>query len=252
MKICFFASHKLRAQKALEEMKSQYGHCDADEADVIVVLGGDGTMLHALHATTTSKAPIFGINYGTLGFLLNPQKGGDLLERIENSSRTYIRPLRMEAKDRKGRVHKSLAYNEVSIIRETHNSAKIKIFVNDKVRITELVCDGILVATPVGSTAYNSSAGGPIIPLEANLLPLTPISPFRPRRWGGALLHSKDKVRFEIMKGLERPVSATADSNEVRDVMEVKVREAGKIKQTLLFDTQDLLKEKIFREQFDS
>lgn len=250
MKISFYASGKPRAQKALEEMRSTYGRYEPDEADAIVVLGGDGTLLRALHALADNKAPLYGMNLGTLGFLLNAYSRHRLEQRIENANRFKIRPLRMEAKDRAGKVHKEIAFNEVAILRETHNSAKIKIDINDVTRISELICDGILVSTAVGSTAYNSSAGGPIIPLDSNVLPVTPISPFRPRRWPGALVHSRDKIRFEILKGVERPVSVSADTHEVRDVLEVKVHEARKIVKTLMFDPDNPLEEKISREQF--
>lgn len=252
MKLKFFASAKPRAQKALEEMRSAYGDCEPEDADAFVVLGGDGTMLRALHNFTPFKAPLYGMNLGTLGFLLNPFSRKDLVTKLEKANRFRIRPLRMEARDRQNKIHKGIAFNEVSLIRETHNSAKIKIFVNDKVRISELVCDGVLVSTAVGSTAYNSSAGGPIVPLEGKILPLTPISPFRPRRWPGALVHSKEQIRFEILKGIERPVSATADSTEVRDVLEVQVKEARNITKTLLFDPDNPLEDKIAREQFGS
>jgi NAD+ kinase len=161
-----------------------------------------------------------------------------------------IRPLQMEAIDRQGKKFRKLAYNEVSLLRETHNSAKIRITVNGTVRLEELVCDGVMLTTPVGSTAYNSSAGGPIIPLNANVLPITPISPFRPRRWPGALISDQCKVHFEILKCLERPVSATADSYEVRDVREVSVSRSSKFAKTLLFDAENTLEERVFKEQF--
>lgn len=250
MKIHFYASRKPRAQKALEEMKSKYGQDKPEEADAIVVLGGDGTMLSALHTYADYAAPLFGMNLGTLGFLLNDHKLASLKKRIEDAKRFEIRPLRMEAKDRNGNVHTEIAFNEVSVLRETHNSAKIKVFVNKKERISELVCDGILVSTPVGSTAYNSSAGGPIIPLSANVLAVTPISPFRPRRWSGAIVSNDCEIRLQILKAVERPVSATADSKEIRDVAEVKIRESNAISKTLLYDPDNPLEERIFEEQF--
>lgn len=250
MKLAFFAGKKPRAQKALEELKSTYGAVDPEEADTIVVLGGDGMMLRALHAFADYQAPMFGLNLGTLGFLLNEYHKDNLIKRIQNAKRFTIHPLEMIAIDKDGKKHKELAFNEVSLLRETHNSAKIKVFVNDDVRLKELVCDGVMVSTPVGSTAYNSSAGGPILPLEANIVSLTPISPFRPRRWTGALLRNNCKIRFEIMKSIERPVSATADSKEVRNVREVTVREARKINKTLLYDPDNPLHERIFKEQF--
>lgn len=252
MKLGFFAGRKPRAQKALEELTSKYGKTKPEEADAIVVLGGDGTMLRALHTFADYQAPLYGLNLGTLGFLLNKDNKDDLKKRIENAKRFTIRPLIMEAIDKSGKKFKELAFNEVSLIRETHNSAKIKISVNGDVRIEELVCDGVLVSTSVGSTAYNSSAGGPILPLEANILAMTPISAFRPRRWPGALLRNNAKITFEVLHAIERPVSATADSKEARDVKEVKVRESKKISKTLLFDPENPLQERIFKEQFFS
>ena len=250
MKISFFASEKPRAQKALEELKGKYGDHKASAADAIVVLGGDGTMLRALHADKDQETPIFGMNLGTLGFLLNPYELDNLEERIEKANKFTIHPLRMEAVDKKGKAYSEIAYNEVSLLRGTHNSAKIKIFVNDKERISELVCDGILVSTPVGSTAYNSSAGGPIIPLDANVLPVTPISAFRPRRWPGALVSNTCEIKLEILKSVERPVSATADATEIRNVREVTIRESRSISKTILYDPDNPLEERIFQEQF--
>ncbi len=250
MKLSFHASKKPRAQKALEELKSTYGAHKPEESDVLVVLGGDGTMLRALHEHVDLDIPIFGMNLGTLGFLLNVYNLKDLPERIEKANEFTIHPLRMIATDKAGAKHSELAFNEVSVLRETHNSAKIKIFINDKERISELVCDGILVSTPVGSTAYNSSAGGPIIPLGANVLPVTPISAFRPRRWPGALISNECEVRFEILKSVERPVSTTADSKEVRDIKTVTIRQSRSISKSILYDPDNPLEERIFQEQF--
>ena len=250
MKIAFHASKKPRAQKALEELKSAYPACKAADADFIVVLGGDGTMLSALHQYVHLDAPIFGMNLGTLGFLLNTYNLKDLPGRIEKSNRFSIHPLRMIAKDKAGVKHEELAFNEVSLLRETHNSAKIRVLVNGKERIPELVCDGILVSTPVGSTAYNSSAGGPILPLTANVLPITPISAFRPRHWPGALVRNDSQIKFDILKSVERPVSATADSKEVRDVKEVVVSQAIEITKVILYDPDKPLEERIYQEQF--
>lgn len=250
MKLAFHASPKPRAQKALEELKSTYGEHKPEDADYLVVLGGDGTMLRAMHATLDTDLPIFGMNLGTLGFMLNEYDVKDLPQRIEKANRFKIHPLRMIATDKNGQQHSEVAFNEVSVLRETHNSAKIKILVNDKERIAELVCDGILVSTPVGSTAYNSSAGGPIIPLDANVLPVTPISAFRPRRWPGAVVRNDCEIKFQILKSVERPVSATADSKEVRDIREVLIRESRSITKTILYDPDNPLEERIFQEQF--
>lgn len=249
-KIAFHASNKPRAQKAMTELVGVYGQHAPEEADVIVVLGGDGSMLRALHQHANLSKPIYGMNLGTLGFLLNDYKIENLHERLENARAYEIHPLRMEAKDKHGKIHREIAFNEVALIRETHSSAKIKVTIDEVERLEELVCDGIMLSTAVGSTAYNSSAGGPIIPLDANILPLTPISAFRPRRWPGALLNHKAEVKFNILRAAERPVSATADSKEVRDVVEVSVRESRTISCELLFDPDNNLSERIFAEQF--
>ncbi len=250
MKIHFHASDNPRPQAALSDLMERYTQHDLDEADVIVVLGGDGTMLRALHKFTDVDLPIFGLNLGTLGFLLNEYKQKDLRPRIEAAQSYTIHPLRMEATDIKGNVYEKIAYNEVSLLRETHGSAKIMVFVNDEVRMPLLVCDGIMLSTAVGSTAYNSSAMGPIIPLSSNVLPLTPISAFRPRRWPGALLPNTSKVRFEIIRPQERPVSVSADSAEIRDVAAVDIWQARNISSTLLFDAENHLEERIYQEQF--
>ncbi|MBX2834773.1 MAG: NAD kinase [Micavibrio sp.] len=250
MKLAFYAGRKPRAQKALEELKSTYGAVDPEEAAAIVVLGGDGTMLRALHEFEDYAAPLFGMNLGTLGFLLNHHNKDGLVERIRKAKRFSIHPLQMKATDQDNKTHELVAFNEVSLLRETHNSAKIQISVNGVMRIKELVCDGVMVSTPVGSTAYNSSAGGHILPLNSNVLSVTPISPFRPRRWPGALLHNQSKITFDILKSVERPVSVSADSKEVRNIVKVDITEARKITKTLLYDPDNPLEERIFKEQF--
>ena len=250
MKLHFHASHKPKAQKALKQLLRKYKSVDPEKADVIVVLGGDGTMLRALHKFINRKSPIYGMNLGTLGFLLNTYSPDDLQERIKKAQKFIVHPLIMEALDSKGKVHAEVAFNEISLLRETHRSAKIKILVNDEIRLPELVCDGIMLSTPVGSTAYNISAGGPILPLDANVNALTPISAFRPRRWPGALLNNKSKVLFEIMNWDDRTVSATADSKEVRNVREVRVKQSRTITKTILYDPDNSLEERVFREQF--
>ncbi|MCL4679150.1 MAG: NAD kinase [Alphaproteobacteria bacterium] len=250
MKICFHASGKAQAQAALEEYTKKYGNTPIEDAEVLVVMGGDGTMLHSLHSFIKDDLPIYGINLGTLGFLLNEHRKKDLPERIAAARKYTIFPLRMDATDKHGKIYTELAFNEVSLLRETHNTAKMMIFVNDEVRLPLLVCDGIMLSTPVGSTAYNSSASGPIVPLGANVLPMTPISAFRPRRWPGALIPNTSRVRFEIIRPNERPVSASADYKEIRDVVTVDVREYKEISKTLLFDPDNHLEERIFQEQF--
>lgn len=250
MKIAFHASRKPRAQKALEELKGTYAAADPKKADAIVVLGGDGAMLRALHQFADLDVPIFGMNLGTLGFLLNPYALDGLPDRLKKAKSFRIHPLQMDVVDKSGARHSEVAFNEVSLLRETHSSAKIKVSVNGKVRLPELVCDGIIVSTPVGSTAYNSSAGGPIVPLDANVLPVTPISAFRPRHWPGALVSNTCEIKFDILRPAERPVSATADSTEIRDVREVRIRQANHIAKTLLYDPGNPLEERIFQEQF--
>ena len=249
-KIAIHASHKPRAQKALEELVGIYGNNKPEESDAIVVLGGDGSMLRALHQFSPLKKPIFGMNLGTLGFLLNTYKPDNMLERINAANAFEIHPLHMQATNKHGKIFEEIAFNEVSLLRETHSSAKIKITVDGVERLKEIVCDGIMVSTPVGSTAYNSSAGGPIIPLNANILPLTPISVFRPRRWAGALIHHESEIEFTILRAPERPVSVTADAKEIRDVTKVKVTESRDITCTLLFDPDNHLGERIYAEQF--
>ncbi|MBI1301327.1 MAG: NAD kinase [Alphaproteobacteria bacterium] len=250
MKIHFYTSTKARPQAAYKDLSEQYGDHPVEKADVIVALGGDGTMLRALHDFTDVDLPIYGLNLGTLGFLLNEYKQKDLIERIKNAQDHQIRPLHIAVEDIKGKKHECLAYNEVSLLRETHSSAKIMIFVNDEVRMPLLVCDGIILATPVGSTAYNSSAGGSIVPLSANVMPLTPISAFRPRRWPGALIPDSYTVKFEIISPKDRPVSASADSFEIRDIAHVEARVSKDVNATLLFDPDRRLEERIYQEQF--
>ncbi|MCB1782398.1 MAG: NAD kinase [Alphaproteobacteria bacterium] len=252
MKISFQPSPKPRAQAAFEELVQKYGDHAPEDADVLVVLGGDGTMLRALHQFAGTNVPIYGLNLGTLGFLLNENRKSDLPARIEAAKGYTIHPLRMVAADREGKRFTELAFNEVSLLRETHSSAKIMVFVNEEIRLPLLVCDGVMLSTPVGSTAYNSSAAGPIVPLSANVLPMTPISAFRPRRWPGALLPNTSRVRFEVIKPHERPVSVSADFTEIRDVVTVDIEEARDVSHRLLFDPDNHLEERIFQEQFAS
>lgn len=250
MKLSIQGSHKPRAQAAIAELRKLYGTYEPENSDVIIMVGGDGAMLRTLHTYVGLGLPFYGVNLGTLGFLLNEYKTEDLPARVQAAKSFTVHPLRMNAIDAQGKKHEALAFNEVSLLRETHHSAKIKIDINDQERLPELVCDGIMLATPMGSTAYNSSAGGPIVPLDANLLSLTPISAFRPRRWQGALLHNDSKVRFEILQAADRPVSAAADSTEVRDIRTVEIEQDKKIAGTLLFDPGNHLAERIFKEQF--
>lgn len=249
-KIAFLSADTPDASAARASLEKRHGtHAPAD-ADVIVVLGGDGTMLEALHQTHDMGKPVFGINYGSIGFLMNPHKETDLLARLEKASRVDIYPLRMIATDAKGKQHEALAFNEVSLLRETRQTAKLKITVDDEVRIPELVCDGILLATPAGSTAYNLSANGPILPLSANVLAMTPISAFRPRRWRGALLPRHVRTVFDVIEAGKRPVSVTADSLEVRDIKRVEIYQSRSVGCTLLFDPDHHLEDRILTEQF--
>lgn len=244
------ASDSPEAEDALKRMRARYGNTGAEQADVIVALGGDGFMLQTLHAFRDSGRPIYGMNFGSIGFLMNEFREGDLLERLAAAEPAKVHPLRMAAETQDGKSLHSLAFNEVSLLRETRQAAKLRILVDGKVRIPELICDGVLISTPAGSTAYNLSAHGPILPIDADLLALTPISAFRPRRWRGALLPHRAHTRFEIMEAAKRPVSAVADDKEVRDVRTVDVAEDRSITMTMLFDEGHSLDERILAEQF--
>jgi NAD+ kinase len=249
-KIAFVADQSELAQSTLSNLLLKYPHVNLSNADVVVALGGDGFMLETLHKDMEKKIPVFGMNCGTIGFLMNPFSLDHLMERLENAEMVELHPLEMHVRTMDGVEVKATAINEVSLLRETRQTAKIKIYVDDVLRMDELVCDGILVATAAGSTAYNLSAHGPIIPIGTNLLALTPISAFRPRRWRGALLPHDSKVCFEILFADKRPVSAVADFTEVRDVEWVKIREDPSISLHLLFDKEQNLKERINQEQF--
>jgi NAD+ kinase len=249
-KIAFFASEVPEARSALADLTKKYGNVSANEADAIVALGGDGLMLQTLHRHMHDRIPIYGMNRGSVGFLLNDYHENDLIARLENADITTIHPLRMTAYDRTGVTREALAINEVSLFRQIYQAAKLKIAVDGKVRMEELICDGVLVSTPAGSTAYNLSAHGPIIPITAPLLALTPISPFRPRRWRGALLPNDAQVRIDVLEPDKRPVSAVADHTEFRDVSAVEVREETGIDIFMMFDPGRTLAERILSEQF--
>jgi len=249
-KIAFVSSDAKTAKTARNKLEKLYDHVPPEKADVIIALGGDGTMLKTLHQFMDRSVPIYGMNRGSVGFLMNEFSEKDLLERLEMARPSLIHPLRMNARTVSGEQIEALAINEVSLLREGRQTAKIKISVDGIMRLEELMCDGILVATPAGSSAYNLSANGPIIPLDAGVLALTPISAFRPRRWRGALLPQTAEVTFEVMEAKKRPVSATADFTEVRDAAEIRVREDRSIKLTLLFDPGHNLEERIINEQF--
>ena len=246
----FLASSNNEAIEQKKILEDQYGINSLDSADVIVVLGGDGFMLEAIKSHMSHNLPLFGLNYGSIGFLMNASNKDDLIKRINLSQSIVIAPLSMKVKSFDGNSHEAIAINEVSLLRETHQASKIKISIDDKVRLDELICDGILISTPSGSTAYNLSAHGPILPINADVLALTPISAFRPRRWKGAILNNRSEVRFEVIDGKKRPVSAVADSTEFRDIESVTVKQDNKNSIQLLFDEQHSFEERILNEQF--
>jgi NAD+ kinase len=249
-RIAFLASHDPGAQAALEALVAQHDQHAPDDADVLVALGGDGFMLQTLHRHGGLGKPVYGMKLGTVGFLMNHYRDGGLLERLAVAEPAVLRPLEMIAQTESGASVGSLAYNEVSLLRQTRQAAHLAIDLNGKPRLDELICDGVMVATPAGSTAYNFSAHGPILPLGSSVIALTPIAAFRPRRWRGALLKSATEVRFRVLDPYKRPVSATADSHEVRDVVEVTIRESRDRTVTLLFDPEHNLEERILSEQF--
>ncbi|HPE31723.1 MAG TPA: NAD kinase [Parvularculaceae bacterium] len=249
--LSFQASNRPKAQATASEFRKLFGDAPVAEADVIVAIGGDGYMLETLRANMTSGKPVYGVNCGTVGFLMNSYDLEGLPERIAEAEAAVIHPLAMTATTIGGRKEEARAINEVSLFRQTRLSAKVKIIVNGKVRMESLTCDGVLLATPAGSTAYNLSAHGPILPINSHLLALTPISAFRPRRWRGALLPHDAQVRFEAIEPDTRPVSAVADNLEVRNVSAVEVHEDRSIAMTLLFDKGQSLEERVLREQFD-
>lgn len=245
------ASSSPNAQAALEELVARYGNVDRSAATAIVALGGDGFVLETIHQHLGDGLPIFGMNRGSVGFLMNEYSVERLPERVAAAIATPLRPLHMLACTADGRASTALAVNEVSLLRETRQAAKIRITVDEVPRLAELICDGVLVATPAGSTAYNLSAHGPIIPIGSSLLALTPVSAFRPRRWRGALIPTGSRIHFEVLEPRKRPVSAVADATEVRDVREVVVTEDSEHECTLLFDSHGDLRERMLREQFD-
>jgi NAD+ kinase len=249
MRLHFVATAVPEAQSALASLRQQYNDAGPQDAEVIIALGGDGFMLQTLHAFLGQNKPIYGMNLGSVGFLMNEYSEEQLKERLANAERAEIFPLRMHAASALSFVD-GLAFNEVSLLRQTRQATKLRILVDGKIRIHELICDGALVATPVGSTAYNLSAHGPILPIDSALLALTPISAFRPRRWHGALLPHHSKVRFEVLEAEKRPVSAVADGLEVRNITAVDVAEDRSISMVMLFDAGRNLDERILTEQF--
>jgi len=250
LKIAFVASPVPIAQGALGDLAAQHGDVPQAEADVIVALGGDGFMLQTLHATQGLDVPVYGMNRGTVGFLMNEFHADDLQARLDEAEEEVINPLAMAALCVDGTMHEGLAINEVSLLRAGPQAAKLRITVNGRLRMNELVCDGALVATPAGSTAYNYSAHGPILPIGSDVLALTAMSAFRPRRWRGALLPKEAVVRFDVIDPAKRPVMAEADGKSVRDVASVEIYSEPKVAHRILFDPGHGLEERLIREQF--
>ena len=249
-KFAFLAAPTSKAQSLMAELCQHFKAVEPAEADIIVALGGDGFMLHTLHRYQALGKPVYGINCGRVGFLMNTNSNINLPERIANAKLTKLYPLKMEATREDGSVQVAHAINEVSLLRQTYQTAKISIVIDGKTRLETLVCDGILVATPAGSTAYNLSAHGPIIPIGADLLAVTPISAFRPRRWRGALLPDSAKITFRVSEPTKRPVSAVADYKEVRNITTVAIAQDKSIHHSLLFDPDHNLEDRILGEQF--
>jgi len=250
-KVAFVAGRQPDAQTAFERLVQKYGNTAPEEADVIVALGGDGVMLETMHSHMHLDIPIYGMNRGSVGFLMNGYEEDDLPGRLARAQASVLHPLRMLATTGDNEELQALAINEVSLFREARLAAKFKIFVDDVERLDEMICDGALLSTPAGSTAYNLSAHGPIIPLGAGVLALTPIANFRPRRWRGALLPVTAEVRFEVLDSDHRPVSATADYTEVRGVRTVRVKEDRTISLSILFNPEHSLEERVLKEQFE-
>ena len=250
LRLAFAASSGSEAQEAVAELRQRYPEVPLEQADVLVALGGDGFMLRTLHGLGGDKLPVYGMKCGTVGFLMNRYDSQGLQQRLQAAQRVELNPLRMTVATESGQSVTALAINEVSLLRQSNQAAHLRILVNGVIRVPELISDGILLATAAGSTAYNLSAHGPILPLGTEAVALTPISPFRPRRWRGAILPSTARVRFEVLDHYKRPVSATADAHEVRNVTAVDVELAKDIAHILLFDPDHSLEERILAEQF--
>lgn len=250
MKIAFFSAQREDAQIARERLTRRYGDAPLDEAEVVVALGGDGAMLDALHTVLDLEIPVYGMNFGSVGFLMNEPSEDDLPARLSRAERAGLHPLKAVGMNTKGEPFEALAFNEVSLLRETRQTAKIKVTIDGQVRLGTLAADGVLVCTPAGSTAYNFSAHGPILPLDGDLLALTPISPFRPRRWRGALLRHSSEVRFDVLEPDKRPVSVVADNKEFRHADHVTISELRSKRLIMLFDEGRPLDERILLEQF--
>lgn len=248
-KLHFVSSDHPDAKKAKKALSQTYKNYEISEADVVVALGGDGLMLQTLHENIGNSLPIYGMNKGSIGFLMNKYEEDNLIRRIDKAEMTRVYPLQMEAKTEND-TKTAKAINEVSLLRQTYQAAKIQIFIDGKERLAELICDGILLSTPAGSTAYNLSAHGSILPITSNLLALTPISAFRPRRWKGALIPHTSVVKIDILESEKRPVSVVADNLEIRNILSVKIFEDRKTELLMLFDPETRLEDKILDEQF--
>lgn len=250
MKIAFVASAVKEAQQAVHRLKQKYGDVTPEEADAIVVLGGDGLMLQTLHSNGIRNQPIYGMNFGSVGFLMNEYSEDDLIGRLQKAETNVIHPLRSLVQASDGSEKLCMAINEVALFRQSYQAAKLRVSVDGKVRLQEMICDGILLATPAGSTAYNLSVHGPIIPLNSPLLALTPISPFRPRRWRGAILKNEAKVVIEVLEAEKRPVSVGTEMEEIKSAVKVEIAEDQNISIRLMFDPGHALDERILSEQF--
>ena len=251
MKFHFISSNTSEAIKAKEEYIKSYNQTDPELADMIIPIGGDGILLKSLHDFNELNKPFFGINYGSIGFLMNSASNKDLKEVIKNSKSTDLKPLKMTAKDEDNKIYNSIAYNEVSLMRQSHQASKFQIKINETTRMKELICDGVLVSTSAGSTAYNLSAHGSILPLDSKLLALTPISAFRPRRWRGALLSEKNIIEIKVINFKDRKVSVTADNIEFRNIKEVTIQSSKDKNCKILFDNNHSIEDKILNEQFE-
>ena len=250
-RIHFRASDAPDAQAALRALTDRYGQAPATDADVIVALGGDGYMLHSLHDTLHLSTPVYGMNRGTVGFLMNDWEVEGLRERLEAAEHYVIHPLKMKATTVHGLTSEALAINEVSLLRQTYQASHLRIVIDGRERLADLVCDGVILATPAGSTAYNLSAHGPIIPIEAEMMALTPVAAFRPRRWRGAILPKTAKVEIDVLGGSKRPVLAVADYFEVRQVSRIEVAFHYAVEIEVMFDSGHGLSERMLREQFE-
>lgn len=248
--LAFIASDAPDAKLAQKTLAKRYGNAKPAQAECIIALGGDGLMLQTLHKFGHTGKPIYGMNRGSVGFLMNDYAADGLLDRLSRAEATIIHPLRLITRDVRGKKHRAIAYNEVSMLRQTYQAAKLTIAIDGKERLKELIADGLLVSTPAGSTAYNLSAHGPILPINSRLLALTPLSAFRPRRWRGAILPHDSRVNITVLEADKRPVSAVADHTEFRDVQAVDIAEDSEIAATVLFDQGSNLSERVLSEQF--